>query len=533
MKSIRARLLLALAILISVSVFGALASVVWTRTLRQQLSWIDELSLPLGKELTQLSTNLELLNREVERVFAVSSWGDENFRMRKLPEFAFNLVEADLTRLEQSDGTDRFRWNTFFSEARLRYVQVKVQIQAIANFLNRRDFDAAASAYPKLDSDFKGLLGFAESGRKRLDTQTKDALLLAPRQIATLELSMKVLLAVIVVVSLLVLWLGEKTIEPLRVLRRGVRSLISWNLDLRDRASLETLSLRAGDEAGELAKDFLEVLTALSEQERTLEFQNIRLEEQNRLIVRVHENERWAQLGRMSAQVAHDVGNPLHSIGLEAELALQSLDSERTDIHGARQSLRSILDSSERLKELVKHYLGMSRASVSTAGLFDPIQCIESVIATFSNAIQASQVRLDWTIAKETRAIRIRGDEKHFEQALANLVANAIAAAGDAENKTKSGFVQVSLSRAGADQISVQVEDSGKGVPSAMREKIFEPFITTKAQGTGLGLSFVKQVVQSMNGSIHVSESRLGGACFCWILQEEVVLNDAFSIDRG
>jgi signal transduction histidine kinase len=516
-----------------VSVFGAVASVVWTRTLRQQLSWIDELSLPLGKELTQLSTNLELLNRELDRVLSVPSWGDPGFRMRKLPEFAFNLVEADLTRLEKSDVADRFRWNSFFSEVRLRYVQVKVQLASIADSLAKRDFDAASNAYPKYEADMKGLIRFADSGRNRLDTQTKDALLLAPRQIATLELSMKVLLAVIVVVSLLVLWLGEKTIEPLRVLRRGVRSLISGNLDLRDRASLQALSLKGGDEAGDLAKDFLEVLTALSEQERTLEFQNVRLEEQNRLIVRVHENERWAQLGRMSAQVAHDVGNPLHSIGLEAELALQSLDSERVDIHGARQSLRSILDSSERLRELVKHYLGLSRASVSASGVFDPIHSIERIIATFSNVVQASQVRLDWTIAEDARTTRIRGDEKHFEQALANLVANAISASQSSagSDQASSRFVRVELSRVRSEQLSIVVEDSGDGVPVEMREKIFEPFVTTKAQGTGLGLSFVKQVVQSMNGTIQVSEGRNGGARFEWVLPEEVVLNAAVHID--
>jgi signal transduction histidine kinase len=109
------------------------------------------------------------------------------------------------------------------------------------------------------------------------------------------------------------------------------------------------------------------------------------------------------------------------------------------------------------------------------------------------------------------RGMRIEVDVGQMRRAIINLVRNARAAAG------KQGMVVVSASfdRArGGQGFAIEVRDSGPGVPESDREKIFQPFFTTREKGTGLGLAFVRDIVRDHQGRIEVDRAREGGACF-------------------
>jgi signal transduction histidine kinase len=107
--------------------------------------------------------------------------------------------------------------------------------------------------------------------------------------------------------------------------------------------------------------------------------------------------------------------------------------------------------------------------------------------------------------------LRAAVDKQMLRRVLINLVRNAVQALRDA--KKGRGQVQVS---AEADEagIAISVEDDGPGVPEEMRDRIFDPYFTTKSDGTGLGLAIVKKIVVEHGGSIDVSSSPLGGARF-------------------
>ncbi|HED65949.1 MAG TPA: ATP-binding protein [Planctomycetes bacterium] len=105
-----------------------------------------------------------------------------------------------------------------------------------------------------------------------------------------------------------------------------------------------------------------------------------------------------------------------------------------------------------------------------------------------------------------------RGDHIKLRQAIRNLVANALRAMRDQAEKSA---VELEL-RADGEDIVISVSDAGPGVPAELRDKVFDPFFTNHADGTGLGLALANTIVRLHGGSIHVSPqpSRLGGACF-------------------
>jgi two-component system sensor histidine kinase HydH len=110
-------------------------------------------------------------------------------------------------------------------------------------------------------------------------------------------------------------------------------------------------------------------------------------------------------------------------------------------------------------------------------------------------------------------------DENLAEQAFVNIVQNAYDAMGAAGGVLRVGVKKAQAS--GRDGIEVRIEDTGPGIPAGLREQIFNPFVTTKKTGVGLGLSIVSKIMDGHRGSIRI-ESGAGGACFVLFFPAEV-----------
>ena len=239
---------------------------------------------------------------------------------------------------------------------------------------------------------------------------------------------------------------------------------------------------------------------------------------------RLQEAEHLAGIGRLSAQVAHEVGNPLHSIGLEAELAIDLLqeiskseeNSART-IH-LRQSLQSILASVERLKKITQNYLRLSKGNVQVRKVnFSEI--IENALATYANSIQQAGARIRWFYPenfKSEEKLIVNVDSGLLEQAFGNLIRNSLQAMEGLAGR--EGRIDIQVSLAGDSKLMVQFFDNGRGVSNADQANIFKPFFTTKADGTGLGLSFVKKVFTDHGGSFGLRDSNAEGTLFEGVL---------------
>ncbi len=240
------------------------------------------------------------------------------------------------------------------------------------------------------------------------------------------------------------------------------------------------------------------------------------LTEEIELQDRLSKAENLAAVGRMSAQVAHEVRNPLHSIGLEAELALEMASSKgQLDL---KQSLLSILAAVDRLNKITENYLKLSRISLGEKAPVDLGEVLESVLATYAQLCHKQGIRVHWAYAENANLL-ILGDRELLEQAFGNLFKNSIQALEGRSSHDSEGLAQIHWEMAplvDGSMLKVKIQDNGGGVPAEVEEKLFEPFVTTKASGTGLGLSFIKKVIEDHDGKIRytkVSEP-FQGSCF-------------------
>ncbi len=218
--------------------------------------------------------------------------------------------------------------------------------------------------------------------------------------------------------------------------------------------------------------------------------------EQRELEQRIRQGQRLEAVGQLAGGVAHDFNNLLTVIGGNAEMALAEVDDTRV-----KSDLREILRSAERATDLVRQLLAFSRADVVEARSVDLNDAVTAVRRMLARLLREN-IELRLELAPEQP--KILADPGQLEQVLLNLAVNA-------RDAMPSGGALTIRTRADASTVTLDVSDTGVGMDDHTRERIFNPFFTTKApgEGTGLGLSTVYGIVTSGGGEIEV-DSKLG-----------------------
>jgi len=221
------------------------------------------------------------------------------------------------------------------------------------------------------------------------------------------------------------------------------------------------------------------------------------LAEKNRELAR---RQRLAALGEMAAGVAHEIRNPLGGIQLYASLLIRDLQE-----NPAACGLAVRIDEGVRaLESVISDVLAFAGgaepqpAEVALAGLVRA--CCESV-EPLRQRLKASVV-IDESVEGE----RLHVDGGQIQRALLNLMLNALEAAG------KEGTVWLFVKAEGAKGRAIHVADNGPGIADELKDRVFNPFFTTKDSGTGLGLAIVHRIVEAHGGSIQVFDRAGGGA---------------------
>lgn len=228
---------------------------------------------------------------------------------------------------------------------------------------------------------------------------------------------------------------------------------------------------------------------------------------------RLHRTEKLAALGRLAANVAHEINNPLATIAGYAEEARDQLDG--ADPAEVAQALKTIEDQAFRCKEILKRLLGLARS--------DQLELADVALRRLAresvDLAEATARRRAVTVTVEPAppgadpdGPTVRSDAASLQQALLNLVENAVDAAAE---RAGAPWVRVAVREAGAD-VRLVVSDSGPGVPPGLRERVFDPFYTTKpvGRGTGLGLAISQSLVERLGGRITLEDDPAGGAAF-------------------
>ena len=245
-----------------------------------------------------------------------------------------------------------------------------------------------------------------------------------------------------------------------------------------------------------------------------------RLAETNRRLehaqAEARRSERLAALGQLSAGLAHEIRNPLGVIKGSAEMLTQKLQASD---ELSRELAGYISTEVNRLSDLVTEFLDFARplhAEPRPADLTALLDRVLQIVAGrfASNPVTGKPVRVERHYASGLPLVPL--DESLCEQAFLNLVQNAYEAMqNDVEDGDGTLRVEVQPStQNGREGVELRLSDTGPGVPEELREEIFNPFVTTKKTGVGLGLSIVSKIVDGHHGSIHVENAPGGGAVF-------------------
>src|SRR5262245_13570619 len=222
-------------------------------------------------------------------------------------------------------------------------------------------------------------------------------------------------------------------------------------------------------------------------------------------------SQRLAGVGQLAAGVAHEVNNPFAAITTCAEAIIRDLhEPERLQFSGPSQwnyYLEEIVRQALRCKEITRGLLDLTRQRPARRALCD-VNAIAKDCARV--ALQRSGTNVEYEIRLESDIGEIATDAQLLRQILDNLLANAIDALAE-----KKGQITVSTRREG-DQITVEIADTGSGVPSDVLVKIFEPFFSTKGpgKGYGLGLAISLTLAESLGGGINVQSKPGAGSRF-------------------
>jgi signal transduction histidine kinase len=226
------------------------------------------------------------------------------------------------------------------------------------------------------------------------------------------------------------------------------------------------------------------------------------LRERRAVEERVRRSETLAALGTLAAGVAHEVNNPLGTIAACADAAAAKVDG---DPARAKELLATAGAEARRCSRIVADLMDFARDGEPAAGPVDLGALVRETVELARLNPRLRHVPIDLAPAAATPLLL--ADSGRLKQALLNLLANAV------QVSPEGSRVEVAVARDG-DGAAVSVRDHGPGVPPEDRRRIFEPFRTGRAGGTGLGLTVVDRVAASHGGSVEVEEAPGGGALF-------------------
>lgn len=295
------------------------------------------------------------------------------------------------------------------------------------------------------------------------------------------ELDRRVLLAAIAFIllgSAIGYWAAERISDPVSRLTRATRRLAAGDLDAH-------VLVRTSDELGRLVEAFNGMADDLRRQ-------RAQLERTNRL-------EAWAEMAR---QVAHDIKNPLTPIQLNAE-HLRRVHVDRGRPLGALvdDCVNNILLQVRLLRQLSSEFSSFASAPLARPAPTPLAPLLEEILAPYVPAL-AGRITLTHEGAE---ALTLQADRLLLARALTNVIENALHA------MPGEGRLVVRAAATGDARVRIDVVDSGVGMDAEALSRIFEPYFSTKATGTGLGLTIARRNVELNGGTIEVASTRGAG----------------------
>ncbi|NIA15255.1 MAG: hypothetical protein GWP08_14390 [Nitrospiraceae bacterium] len=214
-----------------------------------------------------------------------------------------------------------------------------------------------------------------------------------------------------------------------------------------------------------------------------------------------------AQMGQMANGLAHEIRNPLNAVRFNLRIMEEDIDHFPEDVReGYKQIIRRASGEIDRVGGLLTEYLSYVRPGHREPAFYDVSAIVESVL----DFVEYECRRYNIAIVRDLspNLPKVLGDEKRLKQAVLNIVLNA------QRTLRPSGGAIRARTHQDNGSVVLEIADNGPGVPEEERQKIFEPFYSTREGGTGLGLAIVQRVMEDHGGTIGCGCAEGGGAVF-------------------
>jgi len=342
-------------------------------------------------------------------------------------------------------------------------------------------------------------------------------------QYSAVKIDMAVLLSFVLLVSGLMGvsmagYLGRKLAQPIKELDLLARRVAAGERNVQS-------SIESRDEIGDLAGRFNDMSRSLMEREnsiielnRNLEekvrLRTAELEEKNRLLVQTREEllrvEKLAAIGELAAGVAHEINNPMAIIRGNTELLQLSVPEDACN----REEVDTIFQQVKRVERIVSNLLKFARREQMVLGTVRLNDLLHEIVGQIGHQVSMDGIKV---VEHYSEAVAlVEGDGDQLRQVFTNLVLNGVQAMPDGGVLTvKSAPVD------GGGHYEVKVADTGVGIALENLRQVFNPFYTTKASGTGLGLSVTYGIVREHGGCIDIESIPGVGSTFSVILPRE------------
>lgn len=218
------------------------------------------------------------------------------------------------------------------------------------------------------------------------------------------------------------------------------------------------------------------------------------------------QTEKLAMVGKLAAGVAHSIRNPLTSVKLRLfslERSLQLSPTEKEDMDVISEEIRH-------LDTIVRNFLEFSRRPKLKIQSVSPSDVVDMAIQLLRHRLESYSVEVE--VYRQWRLPKIQADPEQLKEVLVNLLVNACDATGE------GGKIVIREEEGVSDPMGhvvvIRVSDNGPGVPDTIKDKIFQPFFSTKEEGTGLGLSIAARIIEDHHGCLNLRSKEGKGATF-------------------
>jgi PAS domain S-box-containing protein len=293
--------------------------------------------------------------------------------------------------------------------------------------------------------------------------------------------------------------------------KRGLVSGLPFNFDLRLRRFdgeyrlFETRVVPIRDDSGRIER-WYNLLTDIEDRTRAL----AQLEQMQSDFAHMN---RVSTMGELAASLSHEITQPIASARNNARAAQNFLDMHSPHLGEVREALSCVVGDTDRAGEIIDRIRDHIKKAPPRKGQFDLHEAINEVIVLGRSAIIKNGVSVQTRLSEGL--FPIHGDRVQLQQVVLNLLLNAVEAMGSVEAKPRDLLISTEQDHTG---VLVAVRDSGPGIHPAHLERIFESFYTTKPNGTGMGLSICRSIIDAHGGRLWAEAKETRGTIFQFTL---------------